>query len=69
MSTAQTLYSPIRDAPYCSLCELVVQAADSYLGQNATKAKINETVYSLCDALPAEFKATVCTLTWLSLCV
>ncbi|XP_061195678.1 uncharacterized protein LOC133203893 [Saccostrea echinata] len=42
----------------CELCEFLVKIVDQELGQNASLDKINNTIYGLCNLLPAAVKAT-----------
>lgn len=44
----------------CELCEFVVMEADTYLkNKNFTPAEVNNTVYQLCQELPATFQGFV----------
>ncbi|XP_048763625.2 uncharacterized protein LOC125671775 isoform X4 [Ostrea edulis] len=42
----------------CELCEFLVNIIDQELGRNASLDKINNTMYSLCNLLPATIKET-----------
>ena len=43
----------------CDLCEAVLQLLDAAIEKNATKEKINATVYKICDSLPGTLKDLV----------
>ena len=43
----------------CDLCEAVLQLLDAAIEKNATKEKINSTVYQICDSLPGTLKDLV----------
>ncbi|XP_053381659.1 uncharacterized protein LOC123562193 [Mercenaria mercenaria] len=40
----------------CYICELIIEALDNLVRDNASTAQINATMFALCDALPGEFK-------------
>lgn len=40
----------------CTLCKLLVQAAESFIGQNKTEQQIMDGLHKVCDALPSFWK-------------
>jgi len=55
---AQESPAPVGDVK-CELCELLVTELDKLIGDNATDAKINATIYELCSKLPSTVQAFV----------